>query len=56
MEDKKGLVWNPLSMVLGILLILAGLSTLLNAVNLGALLASLALLIELTQLIMKQGF
>jgi len=53
--DKKGAVLNPIDIIAGILIIIAGAVTILGKVNLGTALASLGLIIEAIKILIKSG-
>ena len=47
--------FNPLDMIAGVTLVIAGLLTMFGLANLGAVLGGLGLLIEATKILMQQG-
>ncbi len=55
MVNKKGLV-NPIDLIVGILLIMAGVITAVGYVNFGTVLAGLGLLVEAIKIMIQKGF
>ena len=53
--NKKGM-FNPVDLIVGIILIIAGLATAIGNVNLGTVLAGIGLLIEAIKILFQQGF
>ena len=52
---KKGMMVNPIDVIAGVILILAGVFTILGNINLGAVLGGIGLLIEAIKMMMQQG-
>ena len=52
---KKGLVFNPIDIIAGLMLILSGLLTTLGMGNFGAVIAGIALVIEALKIMMQLG-
>lgn len=55
MKGKKGL-FNPIDLVAGVIIIVAGLVTIFGMTNFGVVLAGIGLLIEGLKIMMKFGF
>lgn len=55
MMKKAALLINPIDIIAGAVLILAGVFTLLGNVNLGAVLGGIGLLIEAIKMLLQQG-
>ncbi len=53
--DKRGVAVNPIDLIAGVVIILAGIVTIFNMVNLGVVLAGIGLLIEGMKIMMQQG-
>ncbi len=47
---------NPIDLIAGVLLIAAGVVTIMGQLNLATVLAGIGLLIEATKILLKQGF
>ncbi len=54
--NNKGLAVNPVDLIAGVILVVAGIATATGNVNLGGVLAGLGLLIEAIKIMMQQGF
>ena len=54
--DKRGMFFNPIDLIAGVILILAGLATVTGNVNTGSVLAGIGLLIEAIKILLKQGW
>jgi len=54
--DKKGLAFNIIDFIAGVLIIAGGIILIGGKVNGGSLLTSIGLLIELIKLVIKQGW
>ena len=52
---KKGVLSDPINLIAGILVIVGGISIMLDKINLGTLLTTIGFLIEVIKLIIKQG-
>ena len=52
--DKRGMFFNPVDLIAGVILILAGLATVTGNVNTGSVLAGIGLLIEAIKILLKQ--
>lgn len=55
MLGKKGVIFNPVDLIAGGLLVASGIVVILGNVNLGTVLAGLGLLIEAIKIMIKQG-
>ena len=55
MLAKKGVVFNPVDIIAGALLIMSGIVVILGNVNLGTVLAGLGLLVEAIKIMIQQG-
>lgn len=53
--NKKGSL-NPIDLIVGILLIMAGVTTAIGYVNFGTVMAGLGLLVEATKIMIQKGF
>ena len=53
--SKKGALFDPINLIAGILVIVGGISIMLDKINLGTLLTTIGFLIEVIKLIIKQG-
>lgn len=53
--DQKGISINPIDLIAGVILIVAGIATAIGNVNLGSVLAGIGLLIEAIKIMMQQG-
>lgn len=56
MHGKKGMVFNPIDLIAGVVIITAGLVTIFGLVNLAVVLAGIGLLIEGLKIMLQQGF
>lgn len=54
MQNKKGVI-NTIDLIAGIVIILGGVVTIADKVNLGVVLASIGLLIEALKILLKSG-
>lgn len=52
--NKKGIV-NPIDLLAGVIIIMAGLTTMFGMVNLGMVLAGIGVLIEVLKILIQQG-
>lgn len=52
---KKGLIFNPIDLIAGVIIVIAGLVTIFGMVNLGVVLAGIGLLVEALKILMKFG-
>ncbi len=55
-EQEMERAINPIDLIAGIILIIAGIATATGNVNLGSVLAGIGLLIEVIKILMQQGF
>lgn len=55
MTTKGAFVLNPIDVIAGVVLVLAGIATIAGSVNLGSVLAGIGLLIEAIKILMQQG-
>ena len=56
MADKRGMIFNPIDLIAGVIIMLSGLVTAFGFVNLGVVLAGIGLLIEGLKVMLQQGF
>jgi len=54
--NKRGMVFNPVDLIAGVILVVAGVATVTGNVNLGSVLAGIGLLVEAIKILLKQGF
>ncbi len=54
--NQSGMVINPVDLIAGVVLVIAGIATATGNVNLGGVLAGLGLLIEAIKMMLQQGF
>lgn len=55
MDKKAAFVLNPIDVIAGIILVLAGIATIVGSINLGSVLAGIGLLIEAIKILIQQG-
>ena len=55
MLNKKGII-NPIDLIAGIMLIIAGISTAMGNINFGTVIATIGLLIEAVKIMLQKGF
>ena len=53
--NEKGIAFNPIDLIAGFILIIAGIVTAIGNVNLGSVLAGIGLLIEAIKIMIQQG-
>ena len=53
--NKKAII-NPIDLIAGIVIIIAGVITVIGKINFGVVLATISLLIEALKILMKSGF
>lgn len=53
--DKKGALFNPIDIIAGVVIIIAGICTLFGLVNLGVVLGTIGFLIEAIKILLHSG-